>query len=100
IDKAGGGAYYATGGGFWTSIAASYAPPGGGNYTQLNDPKVDGFLKEAAQSTGQHDDLFKQLDAQVMSGAVMLPFVYDKTLYYRNPRLTNVRNDFALGSYY
>ncbi len=27
----------------------------------------------------------------------MLPFVYDKTLYYRNPRLTNVRNDFALG---
>ena len=30
----------------------------------------------------------------------MLPFEYDKTLYYRNPRLTNVRNDFALGSYY
>ncbi|MEO9238365.1 MAG: ABC transporter substrate-binding protein [Jatrophihabitantaceae bacterium] len=100
LGQAGWGADYPTGGGFWTSIALSTAPPGGGNYTQLNDSKVDGFLHEAAQSTGTHDDLFKQLDAQVMADAVMLPFVYDKTLYYRNPRLTNVRNDFALGSYY
>jgi len=100
IGQAGWGADYPTGGGFWTSIAASYAPPGGGNYTQLNDPKVDSYLKEAALSTGRHDDLFKQLDAQVMSDAVMLPYIYDKTLYYRNPRDTNVRNNFALGSYY
>jgi len=100
IAQAGWGADYPTGGGFWTSIAASNAPPGGGNYTQLKDPKVDQLLAEAAKSTGRHDDLFKQLDAQVMSDAVMLPFVYDKSLYYRNPRLTNVRNDFALGSYY
>jgi len=100
IGQAGWGADYPTGGGFWTSIAASYAPPGGGNYTQLNDPKVDSYLKEAALSTGRHDDLFKQLDAQVMSDAVMLPYIYDKTLYYRNPRVTNVRNNFALGSYY
>jgi len=100
LGQAGWGADYPTGGGFWTSIAASYAPPGGGNYTQLNDPKVDADLKQAAQSTGRHDDLFKDLDAQVMNDAVMLPFLYDKTLYYRNPRLTNVRNNFALGSYY
>ncbi|HET6209863.1 MAG TPA: ABC transporter substrate-binding protein [Jatrophihabitans sp.] len=100
IGQAGWGADYPTGGGFWTSIAASYAPPGGGNYTQLNDPKVDNDLKQAALSTGRHDDLFKDLDAQVMSDAVMLPYLYDKTLYYRNPRLTNVRNNFALGSYY
>lgn len=100
VAQAGWAADYPTGGGFWTSIAASYAPPGGGNYTQLNDPKVDADLKQAAQSTGRHDDIFKALDAQVMQDAVMLPFVYDKTLYYRNPRMTNVRNDFALGSYY
>lgn len=100
IGQAGWGADYPTGGGFWTSIAASYAPPGGGNYTQLADPKVDADLKQAAMSTGRHDDIFKALDAQVMQDAVMLPFVYDKTLYYRNPRLTNVRNNFALGSYY
>jgi peptide/nickel transport system substrate-binding protein len=100
IAQAGWGADYPTGGGFWTSIAASNAPPGGGNYTQLKDPKVDDLLKQAAKSTGRHDDLFKQLDAQVMSDAVMLPYVYDKSLYYRNPRLTNVRVNFGEGSYY
>ncbi|HEX2903639.1 MAG TPA: ABC transporter substrate-binding protein [Jatrophihabitans sp.] len=100
MAQAGWGADYPTGGGFWTSIAASNAPPGGGNYTQLKDPKIDDLLKQAAQSTGRHDDLFKQLDAEVMQQAVMLPFVYDKSLYYRNPRLTNVRVNFAEGSYY
>jgi len=100
IAQAGWGSDYPTGGGFWTSISESNAPPGGGNYYQLNDKKVDDLLHEAAQSTGRHDDLFKQLDAEVMSQAVLLPFIYDKTLYYRNPRLTNVRNNFALGSYY
>lgn len=100
IAQAGWGADYPTGGGFWTSIVASKAPPGGGNYNQVNNPKIDAALKEAAKSTGRHDDLFKQLDADLMEDATNLPFVYDKTLYYRNPRLTNVRNDFALGSYY
>jgi peptide/nickel transport system substrate-binding protein len=100
MAQAGWGADYPTGGGFWTSIVASYAPPGGGNYTVLKDPKIDALLAEASKTTGRHDDLFKQLDAQVMANAVDLPFIYDKTLYYRNPRLTNVRNNFALGSYY
>ena len=100
IAQAGWGSDYPTGGGFWTSISASNAPPGGGNYYQLKDKKVDDLLHQASQSTGRHDDLFKQLDAEVMSQAVLLPFLYDKTLYYRNPRLTTVRNDFALGSYY
>ncbi len=100
MAQAGWGADYPTGGGFWTSIAASYAPPGGGNYTQLKDPKVDALLATAAKSTGKHEDEFKQLDAQVMQDAVMLPFVFDKSLYYRNPRLTNVRINFAEGSYY
>ncbi len=58
------------------------------------------LLKQASQSAGTHDDLFKQLDAEVMSLAVNLPFQYDKTLFYRNPRLTNVRINFGEGGYY
>lgn len=100
MAQAGWGSDYPTGGGFWTSIVASYAPPGGGNYTQIKDKKIDDLLAEASKSTGKHEDLFKQLDARVMELAVDLPMVYDKTLYYRNPRLTNVRNNMALGSYY
>ena len=41
MAQAGWGADYPTGGGFWTSIVASYAPPGGGNYTQIKDSKID-----------------------------------------------------------
>lgn len=100
IAQAGWGSDYPTGGGFWTSIVASYAPPGGGNYTQIKDKKIDDLLAEASKTTGKHEDLFKELDARVMELAVDLPFIYDKTLYYRNPRLTNVRNNMALGSYY
>jgi peptide/nickel transport system substrate-binding protein len=100
MAQAAWGSDYPTGGGFWTSIAASYAPPGGGNYTVIKDQKIDALLAEAAKSTGRHDDLFKQLDARVMELAVDLPYLYDKSLYYRNPRLTNVRNNFALGSTY
>ena len=100
IAQAGWASDYPTGGGFWNSIAASNAPPAGGNYTQINDPTIDGLLKQAASSTGAHADLFKQIDAQVMKLAVDLPFMHDKTLYYRNPRMTNVRNNFSIGSYY
>lgn len=100
LAQAGWGSDFVSGSDYWRSIAASSAPAGGGNYTQLKDPKVDRLLTVAAQSAGRHDDLFRQLDAAVMTDAVMLPIVYDKTLFYRNPRLTNVRNNFALGSYY
>src|SRR6195952_1551483 len=47
LGQAGWGADYPTGAGFWTSIAASNAPPGGGNYTQLKEPPVDKDLADA-----------------------------------------------------
>lgn len=100
IAQAGWGSDYPTGGGFWNSIAASNAPPPGGNYAQIADPQIDALLKQAASSTGTHDDVFKQVDARVMSLAVDLPFLFDKTLFYRNPRLTNVRINFGDGAYY
>jgi peptide/nickel transport system substrate-binding protein len=100
LAQAGWGSDYPTGGGFWNSIAASNAPPAGGNYTQIASPTIDNLLKQAAASAGLHPDIFKQVDVEVMKLAVNLPFVYDKTLYYRNPRITNVRNNFGEGSYY
>jgi peptide/nickel transport system substrate-binding protein len=100
LADAGWGPDFPTGAGFWNSIAASNAPPGGGNYYQLKDPKIDDLLKQASASTGTHDDLYKALDAQFMSDAVAIPFVWDKTLFYRNPRMTNVYNNTALGGYY
>ena len=57
-------------------------------------------LKQAAATEGAHDAQFQQLDKRVMELAVDLPYIYDKTLFYRNPRLTNVRTNFSQGSYY
>jgi peptide/nickel transport system substrate-binding protein len=41
---------------------------------------------------------WRTLDRAVMATATYLPLVYEKTLYYRNPRLTNVTCDNALAS--
>ncbi len=102
IGQAGWGADFPTGLGFWNSIAngKNILPTGNSNYASLNDPVVNGILDSVTKTSGTHDADFKKLDAQVMQDAVMIPFVYDKTLFYRNPRLVNVRNNFAYGSYY
>jgi peptide/nickel transport system substrate-binding protein len=102
IAQAGWGADFPTGYGFWNSIVNGKAilPTGNTNYASLNDPVVNNILDNVTKASGTHDSDFKALDAQVMKDAVMLPYVYDKTLFYRNPRMTNVRNNFSEGGYY
>ena len=102
IANAGWGADFPTGFGFWNSIVYGKNLPttGNTNYSSLNDPVINSILETVVKSSGTHADQFKQLDQQVMKDAVMLPYVYDKTLFYRNPRLTNVTTSFAFGGYY
>ena len=45
-------------------------------------------------------DLGKQINHGVMDSATYLPYLWDASLYYRNPRLTNVYLGQGLGSYY
>jgi peptide/nickel transport system substrate-binding protein len=102
IAQAGWGADFPTGYGFWNSIVNGSAilPTGNTNYASLNDPVVNNILNTVTKSSGTHADQFKALDAEVMKDAVMLPYVYDKTLFYRNPKMTNARINFAEGGYY
>lgn len=102
LGQAGWGADFPTGYGFWNSISngKNILPTGNSNYASLNDPVVNQILVDVTKSSGTHSADFKKLDAQVMSDAVMIPYVYDKTLFYRNPQMTNVRVNFALGGYY
>jgi peptide/nickel transport system substrate-binding protein len=98
LGQAGWGADFPTGYGFWNSIAngKDILPTGNTNYTSLNDPVVNGILDSVVKTPGRHEDDFKKLDAQVMQDAVMLPYLHEKTLYYRNPRMTNVRSNFSV----
>jgi len=97
IAQAGWGADFPTPYGFWNNIAngASILPTGNSNYASLNDPIVNQICDNGAVGKSTPDD-WKKLDAQVMADAVMLPYLHEKTLYYRNPRLTNLRSNFSV----
>lgn len=104
LAVAGWGADFPTAYGFWQSIANGNAilPEGNSNYPSLNDPKVNDLLDQLTKEgdKAKSEDLAKQLDQQVMSNAVYLPFQFDKTFYYRNPRLTNIYLNGGVGNYY
>ena len=97
IAQAAWGADFPTGYGFWNSIAngSTIIPTGNTNYPSLNDPIVNKIL-DAAPTGKSTDADFRTLDDQVMKDAVYLPILFGKSLYYRNPRLTNVTCDNAL----
>ena len=67
-------------------------PSGTSNYASLSDPKIDQAVNQAGQTTdsGKLEELGKTVNHAVMDGAVYLPFLWDASYYYRNPRLTNV----------
>ncbi len=67
------------------------------NLVRLHDPTINRVL--AAAPLGRASDAdWRALDRAVMSSATYLPLVWPRTLYYRNPRLTNVTCDNALAS--
>jgi peptide/nickel transport system substrate-binding protein len=71
--------------------------PSGLIFGPLDDPTVQGVLRDARRGRARQAD-WKTLDRAVMDDAVYLPFLWEKTLYYRNPRMTNVTCDDALAS--
>ncbi|WP_344621084.1 ABC transporter substrate-binding protein [Dactylosporangium salmoneum] len=65
---------------------------GNNNYSELDDPEINKLIDQAKAETDPKKaaDIWAQIDHKVMDSAVMVPFVYDKALNYRNPRVTNV----------
>jgi peptide/nickel transport system substrate-binding protein len=103
IALAGWAADFPTGYGFWESIAdgTTILPNGNTDYPSLNDPTINGLLKNSTSAdVAAQQGIFEQVDHAVMDQAVYLPFQYDKSLYYRNPRLTNIYLQAGLGNYY
>jgi peptide/nickel transport system substrate-binding protein len=66
----------------------------GGNVNtgELSDPQIDSLIDQANKETdlNKSTQLWKQINKLTMDSATYMPFVYDKALNYRNPRLTNV----------
>jgi peptide/nickel transport system substrate-binding protein len=91
---AGWGADFPTGYGYMQVLVDGRAilPSGNNNYSELNDPEINSLIDKARTEPDAKKaaDIWGQINVKVMDSAAYLPFVYDKALNYRNPRMTNV----------
>jgi peptide/nickel transport system substrate-binding protein len=90
----GWGADYPTGSGFLQPLADSrlITEQGSTNYAQVDDPRIDEmFDKASAESdSAEAERIHREINHRLTDGAYYLPFVADKAVNYRSPRLTNV----------
>jgi len=103
LAVAGWGPDFPTEYGFFESIVDGRAikQAGNSNYSEFNSKEVNDLIDQAQSTTdvSKRNDAWGKVDHLVMEGADYLPFVADKALDYRNPRLTNVYMDQAFGMY-
>ncbi|WP_432844136.1 ABC transporter substrate-binding protein [Dactylosporangium sp. CA-092794] len=94
LMMAGWGADYPTPAGFLQVLVdgKKIQQSGNNNYSELDDPEINDLIVSAAKETDvkKANDIWAQIDHKVMDSATYVPFVYDKALNYRNPRVTNV----------
>ncbi|WIM96287.1 ABC transporter substrate-binding protein [Actinoplanes oblitus] len=97
----GWGADYPTGAGYMQPLADSRFIPKNGNYNlpEIKDPAIDKLFDQAQLETdpAKAAEIYSQINHKIMEGAYYLPFVVDKALNYRNPRLTNAYVHEAFG---
>lgn len=74
---------------------------GNSNYSEFNNPEVNGLIDQALATTdvNERNEIWAKVDRKVMEGADYLPFVADKALTWRSPRLSNVYINGAFGMY-
>ena len=97
----GWGADYPTGAGYMQPLADGRFILKNGNFnrSEINDPAINKLFDDAAAETdpAKAAAIYSQINQKVMEGAYVLPFVVDKALNYRNPRLTNAYVHEAFG---
>jgi peptide/nickel transport system substrate-binding protein len=76
-------------------------PSGNNNYSELNDPEINSLIDQARAEPDAKKAaaIWAQINSKVMDTGTQLPFVYDKALNYRNPKMTNVFVDPYFGMY-
>ncbi len=103
LALAGWGPDFPTEFGFFSQIVdgRNIKSQGNSNYAELNDPAINMLIDQATSETDQakRTDIWKQVDRKVMESADVMPFVADKALDYRNPRVSNVYINDSFGQY-
>lgn len=97
LIAAGWGADFPTPYGMFQNIVNGNAilPQGNSNYASINIPAVNEVLDNTGTPSTQESGA--KLNHALMEGAQFLPTRYAADLWYRNPRMTNVTANNALG---
>jgi peptide/nickel transport system substrate-binding protein len=97
LIAAGWGADFPTPYGMFQNIVNGNAilPQGNSNYASINIPAVNEVLDDTGTPSTQESGA--KLNHALMEGAQFLPTRYAADLWYRNPRMTNVTANNALG---
>jgi peptide/nickel transport system substrate-binding protein len=98
---AGWGADWQSGYGFLQPLVdgSVILPTGNNNFSEVNDPTINGDFAKAAQETDptKAASIYTEINHRVMDLALYIPVTMDQALNYRNPRLTNVFVSNAFG---
>ncbi|MEU6079707.1 ABC transporter substrate-binding protein [Streptomyces sp. NPDC047108] len=77
-------------------------PNGNNNFAMIKDKsideKFDSFVAELDET--KREQLASDINKKVMEGGYYLPFVFEKIINWRSPRLTNVYSTFAFSGQY
>ncbi|ARX86606.1 peptide ABC transporter substrate-binding protein [Streptomyces alboflavus] len=67
------------------------AETGNYNESQIKDKKIDGLFDKAIAETDpvKAGETYKELDKRILDQADWMPFLYEKNITWRGPRLTN-----------
>jgi len=88
--------------GFLDDLSAGNAisPVGNTNISELNDSVINNLFIQSSSVTGAaRTSIWSQIDEQILKDAAILPGIYQKTVLYRPPNLTNVDVQAYYGMY-
>ncbi|WP_055587598.1 ABC transporter substrate-binding protein [Peterkaempfera griseoplana] len=101
LNVFGWGSDYPTGSGFLRVLVDGrlILKSGNNNYSEINDPEINGWIDDAAKSTDPAEAAaaYTKINHKVMDQALYFPGVVEQSLNYFNPRLTNVMFSQELG---
>ena len=104
MTMAGWGPDFPTGQGYAQPLFDSRFIFENGNYneSQIKDPEIDKLFDKAIASTdpAEATTLYEQLNKRLLDNADWMPFIYEKNISWRSPRLTNVYSSAAYNGRY
>ncbi|MFH9071689.1 ABC transporter substrate-binding protein [Streptomyces alboflavus] len=93
MQMSGWGPDFPTGQGYAQPLFDSRFLNENGNYneSQIKDPKIDKMFDDAIAETdpAKAAEIYKKLDKRILDQADWMPFLYEKNITWRGPRLTN-----------